>query len=259
MIYQYGTTYVSEADELSRVHKGLPSLRQPPITQVNRQIRQECLHIFYNLFHFSFELAVRSEEDTESLEILIPASEGQVSLQSLHKTIQSFAPTPKNMLQTSNLRFLSNLTITITFKEDDEDLGCLGFHMTSADETNFASLAVRGLDWNCRDAVRTAWVVAAQASSDYWDSDGCVEQTCTDKKLGYSAHYALLEGIISLLSLIAEHCPQLTRSVSLIYAGHGLFGNHLHDLAVSADATCFEYLPGVFDWDKSDDEDDTET
>lgn len=257
MVYQYGTTYLSQVDELSRVHKGLPSLRQPPITQVSRQIRQECLHIFYNMFSFSFELNVRSEEDTGLVAILIPASEDQVSLQSLQDTIGAFAPTPKNMLQMSNLHFLSNLTITIAFKEDDEDLGCLGFHMTSADETNFASLAVRGLDWNCRDAVRTAWVVAAQASSEYWDSEGCVEWRCKDNKLGYFAHRALVEEIIDLLSLIAEHCPQLTRSVSLIYAGHGLFGNHLYDLA--SDATCFGYLPGVFDWDNTDDEDDTET
>lgn len=165
MVYQYGTTYVSEANELSRVHKGLPSLQQPSITQVNRQTRQECLHIFYNMFHFSFELNVRSEEITGLIAILNPASEGQLSLQSLHDTIQAFAPTPKNMLQMSNLRFLSNLTINITFQGNDEDLGCLGFHMTSADETNIASLAVRDLEWDCRDAVRTAWVVAGQRTS----------------------------------------------------------------------------------------------
>lgn len=244
MVYQYGTTYLSEVDELSRVHKGLPSLRQPPITQVNRQIRQECLHIFYNMFHFSLELNVRSEDRTEFVAILIPASEDQVSLQSLHDTIQAFAPTPKNMLQMSNLRFLSSLTINITYQRSEENLGCLGFQMNSADETNFASLAVRDLDWDCRDAVRTAWVVAARESSHCWDAN---EDEDTDNQLGYVVHRALVEEIISLLCLIAEHCPQLTRSVSLIYDGPGLFGNDLFDLA--SDAACLGCLPGVFNWD----------
>lgn len=255
MVYQYGTTYVSKADELSRVHKGLPSLRQPPITQVNRQIRQECLHIFYNMFPFSFDLNVRSEEDTGLMAILIPASEDQVSLQSLQDTIQAFAPTPKNMLQMSNLRFLSSLTINITFQRDDEDIGCLGFHMTSADETNFASLDVRGLDWDCRDAVRTAWVVAARASSLHWDPSFGDESR--DKGLGYFEHRALVEEIMSLLCLVADHCPQLTRSVSLIYDGICLFGHNLLDL--TSDAAALGCLPGVIDWDDTDDADDTET
>lgn len=102
--------------------------------------------------------------------ILIPASEDQLSLQSLQDTFQAFAPTSKDMLQMSNLRFPSSLTISINFQRNDEDIGCLGFHMTSVDETNFASLHVRGLDWDCRDAVRTAWVVAARESSLHWNA-----------------------------------------------------------------------------------------
>lgn len=62
---------------------------------------------------------------------------------------------------------------------------------------------------------------------------------------------------MSLLCLIAEHCPQLTRSVSFIYDGPGLFGNDLFDLAT--DATILGYLPGGFDWDNTNDEDNTET
>lgn len=62
---------------------------------------------------------------------------------------------------------------------------------------------------------------------------------------------------MGLLCLIAEHCPQLTWSVSLIYDGPCLFGNNLIDLV--HDAAGLGCLPGVFNWDDRDDADDTET
>lgn len=193
------------------------------------------------MFRFSFNLNVRSEEVAgEERLILHPASQNQVSLQSFHEMIQAFAPSPTNMSHTSTLRFLSNLIINITLKGHDEDRGSIGFHMTSADHTNFNSLAVRGLDWNDRNAVLSAWVDAAQKSAFEWDFEWGMEPN----KLGYLAHRALVEKIVGLLCLIAEHCPQLTRSVSLIYEGRGLYGEQLVDLA--DDATCLEYMSEFF-------------
>ncbi|KAG6368809.1 hypothetical protein INS49_003025 [Diaporthe citri] len=247
MVYRnddtYGVSYdpTSGPEPVDSVGKSLPELWQPPITRVNRQIRQECLDIFYDMFYFLFNLNVRSEEVAgEERVILHPASEGQASLQSFHEMIQAFAPSPTNMLRTSNLRFLSNLIINITLKGPDEDLGSIGFHMTSADKTDFNSLAVRGLDWNCRNAVLSAWVEAAKGSAFEWDFEFGMEPN----KFGYLAHRALVEKMVGLLCLIAEHCPQLTRSVSLIYKGHGLYGEELEDLA--SDATCLEYMSEFF-------------
>lgn len=238
----YDTTYVPEAYLIGHAFDSLPNLRQPPITRVNRQIRHECLHIFYGMFHFSFDLNVRSEEVAgEERVILHPASEDQATLQSFHEMIQAFAPSPRNMLHISILQFLSSLTIKVTLKRQDEDLGCIGFHMASADETNFASLAVRGLDWNCRNAVLSAWVDAAKGGAFDWD----FEWDMQPNKFGYLAHRALVEKMVGLLCLIAEHCPQLTRSVSLIYEGHGLHGEELEDLA--RDATCLEYMSDFFE------------
>lgn len=238
----YDTTYVPEAELIGHAFDSLPNLRQPPITRVNRQIRDECLHIFYEMFHFSFDLKVRSEEvPGQERVILHPASEDQASLQSFHEMIQAFAPGPRDMLHVSILRFLSSLTINVTLKGQDEDRGRIGFHMTSADETNFASLAVRGLNWNCRNAVLTAWVDAAQGSAFEWDCEWAMDKN----KLGYLAHRELVEKMVGLLCLIAEHCPQLTRSVSLIYEGDGLCDEQLDDLA--EDAKCLEYMSEFFD------------
>lgn len=237
MVYQCGTTYVPEADWLCPDDPELPYLWQPPITRANRQIRQECLHIFYEMFHFSLDLNVRSKKVAgRKRAILLPASQDQPSFQSFHETIQAFAPSAKNMLQISNLRFLSRLTINVILKGHGEDLGCVGFHMTSEDESNFASLAVQGLDWNRRHDVLSAWVDAAKGSETHWggfDEHGDLESN----RLGYFAHRAMVDEIVGLLCLIAEHCPQLTRSVSLIYDGQGLYGSDLYDLADDAFGT----------------------
>lgn len=195
------------------------------------------------MFHFSLGLDVRSEEVSGKPRTrLFPASENQVSLKSLHEIIQAFAPSPKNMLKISNLRFLSSLTINITLKGQEEDLGRIGFHMTSADETNSASLAVRGLDWNNPGDVLDAWVDAAKESSEHWGGrcgGHCIGGNTDRNKVGYLAHRALVEEIISLLCLIAEHCPQLTRSVSLMYDGPNLFSGELWDLADDANSLYF--------------------
>lgn len=247
MVYRYAGTYSVEPDTFRVPEpilgetKALPNLRQPPITRVNRQIRHECLHIFYEMFNFLFDLNVRSEEVAgQERVILHPASENQASLQSFHEMIQAFAPSPTNMLHTSNLRFLSNLWIRITLKGHDEDLGSIGFSMTSADNTDYNSLAVRDLDWNCRKAVLSAWVDAATVSGWEWD----FLRDMKPNRLGYLAHRALVEKIVGLLCLIAEHCPQLTRTVSLYYEGDGLHGEELEDLA--EDATCLEYMSEFF-------------
>ncbi|KAJ0116600.1 hypothetical protein J7T55_009750 [Diaporthe amygdali] len=155
IVYSYSTVYRAEADHL-RVSKCLPNLRQPPITRVNRQIRNECLAIFYEMHHFSLNLNVRFEKLAGGGYKIIPAAEGQASLQSFHEMIQAFAPSPKNTLQMSNLRFLPSLTVQINVIRHDIGLGCLGFHMSSTDETTIASLAVRGLDWNCHGSVKGA-------------------------------------------------------------------------------------------------------
>lgn len=215
MVYRNSTTYVSNADWVGPVVKRLRSLRQAPITRVNRQIRNECLHIFYEMFHFLINLNVRSEEvPGEERVVLLPASENKASLQSFREMIQAFTPSPTNMLHISNLRFLSSLTITAFLKGHDEHRGCIGFHMTSAKETKFDSLAVRGLDWNSRDAVLSAWVDAAERSPFREHFKWGMDST----RLGYLANRALVEETVGLLCLIAEHCPQLTRSVSVNYA-----------------------------------------
>lgn len=250
MVYRYAGTYSVNPDAIrvalpdllvDTVEKARPNLRQPPITRVNRQIRHECLHIFYEMFNFMFNLNVRSEEVAgEQRVILHPASENQASLQSFYEMIQAFAPSPTNMLHISNLHFLAVLMIKITLKGHDEDLGSIAFRMTSADETDFNSLAVHGLDWNCREAVLSAWVDAVQNSAVEWEFGMEREPN----KLGYVAHRALVGKLVGLLCLIAEHCPQLTRSVSLFYVGPGLYGADLYDLA--DDATCLEYRPEYF-------------
>lgn len=228
MVYRNGTiygttcaTYASEADLVGRAFNSLPNLRQPPIAQVNRQIRHECLHIFYEMFRFSFDLNVRSEELADE-PYLLPAPEDIASLRSFHEMIQAFAPSPKNTLQVSNLCFLSSLTVRVNVKGCYGDLGCIGFRMTSADEGNLASLDVCDLDWNCRKAVLCALMDAVRGSA-AWRYGNLGEGSRNSDKLGYFAHQDLVEKISNLLCLIAEHCPQLTRSVSLIYHGLGFW------------------------------------
>lgn len=53
-------------------------------------------------------------------------------------------------------------------------------------------------------------------------------------KLGYLAHRAMVDEVVGLLGLIAEHCPQLTQSVSQIYDAQDLCGSDLYDLASDA-------------------------
>lgn len=234
MVYQYGVTYVPEAHGICHDSEGLPSLQQPPITRVNRQLRQECLQIFYEMFRFSFELNVRAWEVVgEKRAIMLPASDDEASLQSLHEMIRAFAPGPNNTLRTSNLRYLTSLTIHVNLKAHahDEFLGCIGFHVTSADEVDYASLGVRGLDWTSLDALRWAWVAAAKDSSRHWD-DSFEGEYVIDSKLGYFEHRELVEEMLNLLRLLAGHCPQLTKSVSLFYDGPGLHSGSLYDLAM---------------------------
>lgn len=180
------------------------------------------------MFKFAVDLNVRLEGVTEyERSILRPASDDQVSLQSFRETVQAFSPSPNNMLQISNLSFLSTLAIRVHLKGSDEELGCVGFHMASADTTNIAPMAVRGLDWNCRRAVESAWIDAAKESTMDWFDNF---QGSMSAKLGYFEHRALVEEVLDLLCLFANHCPQLTRSVSLIYEGPGLYSEPLYDL-----------------------------
>lgn len=211
-----------------------PNLWQPPITRVNRQIRHECLHIFYQMFQFAIDLHVRSKGlSGHERYILLPTSDDQVSMQSLRKTVQAFAPSPTNMLQISNLCFLSRLAIRVHYQRRYEELACIGFDMASADRTKIAPMAVRGLDRNGRRAVQSAWVDAAKkrAAAWFWNLHG----RRPENELGHSAHRAVVDEVLDLLSLFANHCPQLTRSIYLIYWGYMIWSDDLYDLAADLD------------------------
>lgn len=184
------------------------------------------------MHHFSLNLNVRFEKLAEGIYRIIPAAEDQASLQSFHEMIQAFAPSPKNTLQMSNLRFLPSLTVKVKVIRRDMGLGCLGFRMSSADKTNIASLAVRGLDWNCNGSVNWAWIEAAEKSvlrnegGSFWEWDEMCLRHNRD----------LLDEMTDLLCLVARHCPQLTRSVSIIYKEAGWDGSDggLFDLVKEA-------------------------
>lgn len=135
------------------------------------------------------------------------------------------------MLQMSNLLFLSKLTIRAIPEENDKDFRYIGFAMTSAVEPGLDSLRACGSGWQDCNVVRSAWVDAVQRSAEedlpLFNSQGQL----WERKLGYRVHRALVKEIVSLLCLITEHCPQLTRDVSVLYFGPGLFGDELYDLA----------------------------
>lgn len=186
------------------------------------------------MFQFSVHLNVRSEVETGyERPILRPASDDQVSLQSFHKTVQAFAPSPKNMLQISNLCFLSNLTILVHYKAGDDEPGYMGLDMASADRTKIAPMAVSGLGWNWRRAVQSAWVDAAKERARAWFFNFYVSMP--QNRLGYAAHRALVNEVLDLLSLFANHCPQLTRSIYLVYGGDMMGPGDLYDLTADLD------------------------
>ncbi|KAG6358491.1 hypothetical protein INS49_014375 [Diaporthe citri] len=135
----------------------------------------------------------------------------------------AFMPSPRNTLQSSNLRFLSSLSFHIDVKPllYPEGLISVGFVMASFQLENVemeASVCTKGLDWNRYEDVRLAYLAAIDsslASSDARDFFETVNIRCD------RANQAANE-LVALMCLISGQCPQLTSHVHAITLGRDI-------------------------------------
>lgn len=186
-VYHCTQIYTTKATPNLAGELVLSNLRQPPITRTNRQIRQETLPIFYSTFAFSIRLArlPRSRYDGASknrhtpdyfrnrLMAFLPGpSNGlQASTQPFlsRNVLRAIGPRflTENGIQSSNLRFLSRLSLTIpTGSTGSHSLKEVSFTMSSSafthqqDRQYFGegSVDTASLDWNNLRHIKAAYI-----------------------------------------------------------------------------------------------------
>lgn len=122
------------------------------------------------------------------------------------ETIRAFAPSSDNILEASNLRFLSSLDVSVeTRVEEIDDIVEVGFTMSSRkeDDKYLLVLDTAGMNWSSKDKVSDAYIEAVEL---YFLAEGLPPM----KGLTCPSSMAAIYELAGLICVVATHCPQLT-------------------------------------------------
>lgn len=258
IIYQDSSIYTALAEwhdswqDTSEAPRGsfFSDLGQPPITRVNRQIRNETLPIFYGNHRFVIHLPRLPRFDIErdgrrkdpnrlrsvwdrlfARHFKAPEnlSENEDPLHHLRVMLHAFTPALHNTLQANSLSFLSNLTFRLEFESLKPSWGLLGLGCTMSsrelhcDDGDEILVKTVGLDWNSAMEVREAFVVAIASSKSVY---GAIDFLDWDVVLHPEVEKAVRESA-ALMCCISRECPQLTGNVLAFITPSELYYNRL--------------------------------
>lgn len=221
-----------------------PDLRQPPITRVNKQIRNETLPLFYrdNMFVitlYKLTKACDGPENDQNIRTSVwgrlharisKARDGLLGDQDYVKHVRdmlhAFTPVSNNNLQANNLSFLSHLTFRLDILSSSRRSPCgLGFTMSSreldCDNENEKLVQTAALNWNSAVEVREAFVLAIASSHIVHRAN----QLLNLDLLRHRPFKKPAKESADLICCISRECPQLTRYVLAFIVGGDRYYN----------------------------------